>query len=89
MKALRRSIKGEKDNSKVSIAPKSAIAIVPPKKVIRALYDYEAQSEQELSFSRGDFFHVIGKENDPSGISADALYFDCVDIALPDLVFVI
>ncbi|RBQ71238.1 hypothetical protein VDGD_09893 [Verticillium dahliae] len=77
MKALRRSIKGEKDSSKVSIAPKSAIAIVPPKKVIRALYDYEAQSEQELSFSRGDFFHVIGKENDPD-------WYEACNPALPD-----
>lgn len=36
LKALRRSIKGEKDAAKsphVSIAPKSALAIVPPKKV--------------------------------------------------------
>lgn len=33
-KALRRSIKGEKDGKPhVSIAPKSALAIVPPKKV--------------------------------------------------------
>lgn len=34
--------------------------------VIRALYDYEAnpKHEQELSFSKGDFFHVIGREND-------------------------
>ncbi|RNJ58531.1 bud emergence protein 1 [Verticillium nonalfalfae] len=77
LQALRRSIKGEKDNSKVSIAPKSAIAIVPPKKVIRALYDYEAQSEQELSFSRGDFFHVIGKENDPD-------WYEACNPALPD-----
>lgn len=32
--------------------------------MIRALYDYEARSTQELSFSRGDFFHVIGREDD-------------------------
>jgi bud emergence protein 1 len=32
--------------------------------VIRALYDYEAQSSQELGFQKGDFFHVIGREND-------------------------
>jgi bud emergence protein 1 len=33
-KALRRSIKGEKDGKPhVAIAPKSAVAIVPPKKV--------------------------------------------------------
>jgi hypothetical protein len=33
VQALRRSIKGEKDSSKIAIAPKSAVAIVPPKKV--------------------------------------------------------
>lgn len=34
LKALRRSIKGEKEGkAHVSIAPKSALAIVPPKKV--------------------------------------------------------
>ncbi|KAL2760091.1 hypothetical protein ACRALDRAFT_2095733 [Sodiomyces alcalophilus JCM 7366] len=77
LKALRRSIKGEKDKPQVSIAPKSAVAIVPPKKVIRALYDYEAQSDQELSFSRGDFFHVIGKENDPD-------WYEACNPALPD-----
>ena len=33
-KALRRSIKGEKEKTPhISIAPKSAVAIVPPKKV--------------------------------------------------------
>lgn len=78
MKALRRSIKGEKENKPhISIAPKSAVAIVPPKKVIRALYDYEAQSAQELSFSRGDFFHVIGRENDPD-------WYEACNPALPD-----
>ncbi|KAK6087585.1 SH3 domain-containing protein [Seiridium cupressi] len=77
-KALRRSIKGEKDKgSQVSIAPKAAVAIVPPKKVIRALYDYEAQSSQELSFSRGDFFHVIGRENDND-------WYEACNPALPD-----
>lgn len=29
-----------------------------PKKVIKALYDYQAQSPNELSFTRGDFFLV-------------------------------
>lgn len=36
LQALRRSIKGDKNESKVqhiSITPKSAIAIIPPKKV--------------------------------------------------------
>ncbi|RYP24050.1 hypothetical protein DL765_000778 [Monosporascus sp. GIB2] len=78
MKALRRSIKGEKDKGpQVSITPKSAVAIVPPKKVIRALYDYEAKSSQELSFSRGDFFHVIGRENDSD-------WYEACNPALPD-----
>ncbi|EMR69461.1 putative scd2 ral3 protein [Eutypa lata UCREL1] len=78
IQALRRSIKGEKDKGpQVSIAPKSAVAIVPPKKVIRALYDYEAQSDQELGFSRGDFFHVIGRENDSD-------WYEACNPALPD-----
>ncbi|KAI4866231.1 scd2/ral3 [Hypoxylon rubiginosum] len=77
IQALRRSIKGEKDRPQVSIAPKSAVAIVPPKKVIRALYDYEAASAQELSFSRGDFFHVIGRENDTD-------WYEACNPALPD-----
>lgn len=78
-KALRRSIKGEKETKQphITIAPKSAVAIVPPKKVIRALYDYEAQSGQELSFSRGDFFHVIGRENDQD-------WYEACNPALPD-----
>ncbi|TGJ80140.1 hypothetical protein E0Z10_g8625 [Xylaria hypoxylon] len=78
IQALRRSIKGDKDKSpQIAIAPKSAVAIVPPKKVIRALYDYEAQSEQELSFSRGDFFHVIGREEDID-------WYEACNPALPD-----
>ncbi|KAI9891267.1 MAG: bud emergence protein 1 [Vezdaea aestivalis] len=77
MKAiLRQSIKGrEKSHGhshSISINPKDDVAIVPPKKVIRALYDYEATPNrpQELSFSRGDFFHVIGRENDPNWYEA-------------------
>ncbi|APA12962.1 hypothetical protein SS1G_08454 [Sclerotinia sclerotiorum 1980 UF-70] len=80
MKALRRSIKGEKPDSKVqhvSLTPKSAVAIVPPKKVIRALYDYEAHSNQELGFTRGDFFHVIGRENDTD-------WYEACNPAVPD-----
>ncbi|PLB50591.1 hypothetical protein P170DRAFT_445869 [Aspergillus steynii IBT 23096] len=71
MKAIRRSLKGEKDpkphhHHHLSITPKSAIAILPPKKVIKALYDYqpEAGNSQELAFSKGDFFHVISREDD-------------------------
>lgn len=78
MKALRRSLKNDKEKvNHISITPKSAIAIVPPKKVIRALYDYEAQSGQELSFQKGDFFHVIGRENDND-------WYEACNPALPD-----
>ncbi|KAI9051727.1 hypothetical protein LZ554_004767 [Drepanopeziza brunnea f. sp. 'monogermtubi'] len=78
MKALRRSLKNDKDRvNHISITPKSAIAIVPPKKVIRALYDYEAQSNQELSFTKGDFFHVIGRENDTD-------WYEACNPAVPD-----
>lgn len=45
--------------------------------VIRALYDYEARTSQELSFSRGDFFHVIGRENDSD-------WYEACNPALPD-----
>ncbi|EPS30754.1 hypothetical protein PDE_05706 [Penicillium oxalicum 114-2] len=76
MKAIRRSLKGEKDprhhQHHVSITPKSAIAILPPKKVIKALYDYtpEPGATQELGFSKGDFFHVISREDDPDWYEA-------------------
>ncbi|CCC11738.1 hypothetical protein SMACR_04720 [Sordaria macrospora] len=78
-KALRRSIKGGEKDPKphITIQPKSAVAIVPPKKVIKALYDYEAQTPQELGFSRGDFFHVIGRENDQE-------WYEACNPALPD-----
>jgi bud emergence protein 1 len=45
--------------------------------VIRALYDYEAQTGQELSFQKGDFFHVIGRENDTD-------WYEACNPALPD-----
>jgi len=46
------------------VSPKSSLTIAPPKKVIRAIRDYVPQSSRELAFSKGDFFHVIGAEND-------------------------
>ncbi|KAJ5580881.1 hypothetical protein N7450_007182 [Penicillium hetheringtonii] len=70
MKAIRRSLKGEKEPKHhhphhISITPKSALAILPPKKVIKALYDYSPEpNSQELAFSKGDFFHVISREDD-------------------------
>lgn len=46
------------------VSPKSSLTIAAPKKVIRAIRDYVPQSSRELAFSKGDFFHVIGAEND-------------------------
>ncbi|KAJ5143020.1 uncharacterized protein N7515_001807 [Penicillium bovifimosum] len=73
MKAFRRSLKGEKDpkHHHISITPKSATSILPPKKVIKALYDYQPEgTSQELAFSKGDFFHVISREDDPDWYEA-------------------
>lgn len=41
------------------------------------MYDYEAQSAQELGFTRGDFFHVIGRENDTD-------WYEACNPAVPD-----
>jgi bud emergence protein 1 len=41
-----------------------------PKKVIKALYDYKPQGPGELEFKKGDFFHVIGNEDDPEWYEA-------------------
>lgn len=39
-------------------------AILPPQKVIRALFNYRSQAPQELSFSKGDFFYVLRDADD-------------------------
>ncbi|KAL4241591.1 hypothetical protein ABKN59_000156 [Abortiporus biennis] len=70
MKTLRKSLNGHKEqvhiSTPVSALPtlsKPASAIQPPKKVIRALASHRSTSPQELSFEKGDFFHVIN-DND-------------------------
>lgn len=80
-------MKGEKHKQTPSIGSKSAVAIVPPKKVIRATDDYIPDESlmqtfakagvQVLSFSKGDFFHVIGREDDPH-------WYEACNPALPD-----
>lgn len=66
MKALRRSIKGERDakSPHISISQKSAMAITAPKKVIKALHDYDPTGPDQLAFAKGDFFHVVSREDD-------------------------
>lgn len=46
---------------------KHAISLQPPKRVIRATQDYVSQSPHELSFHKGDFFHVLSDEDPYSG----------------------
>lgn len=65
MKSLRKSLNAhghrEKEPHISSPLPplsKPLTAIQPPKKVIRALGPYRASAPQELSFDKGDFFHV-------------------------------
>ena len=75
MKSLRKSLNGNKDNHHHHIstpAPLPALskpsnAVVPPKKVIRALGPYKSTAPQELSFEKGDFFHVINELEQGSG----------------------
>lgn len=63
---LRKSLQKQdaKRISPPSLSQKLPHAIEPPKAVIKALYSYIQSSAQELSFSKGDFFHVVGNEND-------------------------
>lgn len=70
MKSFRRS----KRSSSSSSSPKQIISIGQdnddlnlsfnsPKKVIKALYDYQPQGPKELKFAQGDFFHVISEDS--------------------------
>ncbi|PWN43429.1 hypothetical protein IE81DRAFT_300708 [Ceraceosorus guamensis] len=74
---------------------KHAVSIQPPKKVIRATRDYRSRAPQELSFSKGDFFHVLSDESgNPEWLEATnpvsnarglvpAAYFDILTNARP------
>ncbi|KAG0266429.1 bud emergence protein 1 [Linnemannia exigua] len=64
MSNLRRSLQNKASNGGLSPKRTPAVATAPPRKVIKALYDYNSQQAQELSFAKGDFFHVVGNEDD-------------------------
>ncbi|TFK73034.1 hypothetical protein BDN72DRAFT_835358, partial [Pluteus cervinus] len=72
MRSLRKSLNGNKDSIRsqistplpVPVVSKPASATLPPQKVIRANASYRPQAPQELSFQKGDFFHVL--KDDPS-----------------------
>ena len=71
MKALRRSFQNKDAAPPISTpipaVSKPTTSIVPPKKVIRALADHRPQAPHELSFAKGDFFHVINELNQGEG----------------------
>lgn len=80
IKSFRRS----KRQSNSSSSPKHLISRVDttddsilesPKKVIKALYDYEPQGPGELKFEKGDFFHVVHEDlTDLEGHNAHGWY---------------
>lgn len=49
--------------SSASAAAGATAAPQPPKKVIRALQSFRAQSHDQLSFDKGDFFHVVAEDD--------------------------
>ncbi|CAO3702979.1 unnamed protein product [Rhizopus stolonifer] len=65
-KSLKRLVKN-KISTPVAVQPTK---IEIPKKIIKALYDHRGQGPHELSFQKGDFFHVIGRENYPEWYEA-------------------
>lgn len=42
-----------------------------PKKVIKALYDYQPQGPGELKFNKGDFFHVLSDDGENGQLEND------------------
>ncbi|TIA16358.1 hypothetical protein D6C80_04585 [Aureobasidium pullulans] len=68
VKFRRSSGRASSHNHSLSIPEKDPTAIVPPKKVIKALYDWDAPNDNPnvrfLSFASGDFLHVTGREDD-------------------------
>ncbi|CAG8546028.1 5245_t:CDS:2 [Funneliformis mosseae] len=67
---FRKSVSKDKISTPIAISMKAAPSILPPNKVIKALFDYDANGPQELSFVKGDFFHVISNDNDPDWYEA-------------------
>lgn len=64
-KSLRRLTK-----AKISTPISQVTTLDLPKKIIKALYDYQAKAPHELSFKKGDFFHVTGRETDTAWFEA-------------------
>ncbi|RUS29149.1 terpenoid cyclases/protein prenyltransferase alpha-alpha toroid [Jimgerdemannia flammicorona] len=97
LQAARQSMVKAKISTPISFPTRQNPSIAPPKKVIKALYDYDSQGQQELSFSQGDFFHVTGRENDKHWYEAcnpatnsrglvPVTYFQVLEKAQPTLI---
>lgn len=80
MKSFKRSFGKDKDKDKNQAAHRPAMMSVPPpsgppdlskkmppKGIIKAIENYTAQHPDELSISKGDFFHVLGEGTGPDG----------------------
>lgn len=69
MKALRKSLGGTKDHH-ISTPitspthPRATINLPPPTRVIRATSSHRTQGHNQLSFEKGDFFHVLQDVDD-------------------------
>ncbi|ORY95707.1 hypothetical protein BCR43DRAFT_493463 [Syncephalastrum racemosum] len=70
LRSARRSLVKNKISTPLSFPTSMHASLAAPKKIIKALYDYQAQGPHELSFSQGDFFHVVGRENDDQWFEA-------------------
>jgi bud emergence protein 1 len=69
MKALRKSLNHKDPHQQYISTPlppvsRPSAAIAPPQKVIRATSAYRSPTPQQLSFQKGDFFHVIREVNE-------------------------
>ncbi|KAF9283591.1 bud emergence protein 1, partial [Mortierella antarctica] len=68
MQNLRRSVQNKTPSGRLS--PTRTTALTPPRKVIKALYDYKSQQAEELSFAVGEFLFVVGNEDDEDWFEA-------------------
>ncbi|KAG0362615.1 hypothetical protein BC939DRAFT_467271 [Gamsiella multidivaricata] len=64
MPNLRRSLQSKNSGGLSPTRIHATAAIGAPRKVIKALYDYNTRQPEEMSFHKGDFFHVVGNEDD-------------------------
>ncbi|KAF9408656.1 bud emergence protein 1 [Podila epigama] len=69
MQNIRKSLQNTASSGGLSPA-RTPASLAPPRKVIKALYDYRSQQSEELSFTKGEFFYVVGNEDDEDWFEA-------------------